>query len=106
MCPTVFERVPFLAAASALALPEATPLAVFRLLEGRAILFQGLMSKLMSFRANSKEEEAGMEYTKERAMEWLNKNWHNPKACPICKQNNWAISESLALIPRLVQERI
>jgi hypothetical protein len=47
-----------------------------------------------------------MEYTKERAMEWLNKNWHNPKACPICKQNNWAVSESLALIPRLVQERV
>lgn len=44
-----------------------------------------------------------MEYTKERAMEWLNKNWHTPKACPICKQNNWAISESLALIPRLLQ---
>jgi hypothetical protein len=45
-----------------------------------------------------------MEYTKERAMEWINKNWHTPKACPICKQNNWAISESLALLSRLSPE--
>jgi predicted nucleic-acid-binding Zn-ribbon protein len=45
-----------------------------------------------------------MEYTKERGMEWLNKNWHTPKACPICKQNNWAVSESLALLPRLVKD--
>ena len=44
-----------------------------------------------------------MEYTKERAMEWLNKNWHTHKACPICLSNSWTISESLALIPRLIQ---
>lgn len=42
-----------------------------------------------------------MEYTKERAMEWLNKKWNTPKACPICKQNNWTVSESIGLMPRL-----
>jgi predicted nucleic-acid-binding Zn-ribbon protein len=47
-----------------------------------------------------------MDYTKERGMEWLNKKWNTPKACPICTQNNWAVSESLALAPRLVQERV
>jgi hypothetical protein len=45
-----------------------------------------------------------MEYTKERAMAWLGNNWNTPKSCPICKQNNWTISESLALIPRLIQD--
>jgi predicted nucleic-acid-binding Zn-ribbon protein len=45
-----------------------------------------------------------MEYTKERAMGWLNNKWNTPKACPICKNNNWAVSESLALIPRLIQD--
>ena len=47
-----------------------------------------------------------MEYNKDRGMEWLNKNWRTPKACPICNQNNWAVSESLALLPRLVQEKM
>jgi len=44
-------------------------------------------------------------YTKERAMEWLNKHWHTPKSCPICKHNNWAVSESSGIIPRLMQDR-
>jgi hypothetical protein len=41
-----------------------------------------------------------MEYTRERAMEWLNKHWNTPKSCPTCKNNNWTVSESLALLPR------
>ena len=36
-----------------------------------------------------------MEYTKERAMEWLNKHWQSPKSCPICQNNNWGISDSV-----------
>jgi len=42
-----------------------------------------------------------MEYTKERAMEWLNKNWHTPKACAVCHNNNWIISDSLVEIHQL-----
>lgn len=34
-------------------------------------------------------------YTRERAMEWLNKWWRGPKDCPICGHNNWGISESV-----------
>ena len=37
-----------------------------------------------------------MEYTRERAMEWLNKHWNTPKSCPICKNNNWGVSDSVA----------
>jgi len=36
-----------------------------------------------------------MEYTRERAMEWLNKHWNTPKSCPICKNNNWGASDSV-----------
>jgi len=36
-----------------------------------------------------------MEYTKERAMEWLNKHWQSPKSCPICQNNNWGVSDSV-----------
>ena len=43
------------------------------------------------------------EYTKERAMAWLDNNWNHIKSCPICRQNNWAVSESLTLLPRLVR---
>src|SRR5262249_30449823 len=39
-----------------------------------------------------------MEYTKERAMEWLNKHWQGPKICPICQNNNWTISNSLGVM--------
>ncbi len=42
-----------------------------------------------------------MEYTKERAMEWLGKNWHTPKACAICQSNNWIISDSLVALHQL-----
>jgi hypothetical protein len=31
----------------------------------------------------------------------LNKKWNTPKACPICEANDWGISESLALFPRV-----
>jgi hypothetical protein len=44
-----------------------------------------------------------MEYTRERAMEWVNKKWNTPKACPVCKNNNWGISESLTLLPRIIR---
>lgn len=36
-----------------------------------------------------------MEYTKERAMVWLNKHWQSPKSCPICQNNNWGVSDSV-----------
>jgi hypothetical protein len=39
-----------------------------------------------------------MEYTRERAMEWLNKHWHSHKACPICLHNNWTISDSVGVM--------
>ena len=45
-----------------------------------------------------------MEYTKERAMEWLNKNWHTHKACAICHNNNWIISDSLVEIRQLFMD--
>ena len=45
-----------------------------------------------------------MEYTKQRGMDWLNGKWNTPKGCPICKQNNWGVSESLALLPRLIKD--
>jgi hypothetical protein len=39
-----------------------------------------------------------MEYTDERAMEWLNKHWNTPKSCPICKHKSWGASESVVEI--------
>jgi predicted nucleic-acid-binding Zn-ribbon protein len=39
-----------------------------------------------------------MEYTRERAMEWLNKHWNTPKSCPICKHNNWTVSDSVGVM--------
>jgi len=29
------------------------------------------------------------------AADWLNKQWKGDKLCPICKNNDWAISENL-----------
>src|SRR5262245_17440369 len=45
-----------------------------------------------------------MEYTKERAMEWLGKNWHTPKVCPICCSNSWIISDSLVALYHLLAD--
>jgi hypothetical protein len=39
-----------------------------------------------------------MEYTRERAMEWLNKHWQGQKFCPICQNNNWTISDSVGVL--------
>ena len=38
-----------------------------------------------------------MEYTKERAMEWLNKHWQGEKACPVCQSNNWTIGDLIGV---------
>lgn len=55
----------------------------------------------MSVDTSTTREES---YTKERAMEWLNKNWRTPKACAVCRNNNWTVSESLTLMPRLIRD--
>ena len=47
-----------------------------------------------------------MEYTRERAMEWLNKHWNTPKACPICSNNNWGISESVVEVREFHQGHV
>jgi len=31
-----------------------------------------------------------------RAADWLNTKWQGPKVCPICKNNNWGIPDTLA----------
>jgi hypothetical protein len=47
-----------------------------------------------------------MEYTRERAMEWLNKHWNTPKSCPICKNNSWTIGDSLGVVLPLDDNKI
>jgi|GEM_PF-591601 len=32
--------------------------------------------------------------TKEKIVEWLNRQWQGPKICPICRNNNWHIIEN------------
>lgn len=29
----------------------------------------------------------------EKVVNWLNSQWQGPKLCPICKNNNWSVSE-------------
>jgi len=31
----------------------------------------------------------------QKIVDWLNRQWQGPKVCPICKNNNWSISEKL-----------
>lgn len=31
----------------------------------------------------------------QKVVDWLNSQWQGPKVCPICKSNNWNISEKL-----------
>jgi len=37
-------------------------------------------------------------YTKESAIAWLNEHWQGQTVCPICRNNDWNVSESLVEI--------
>ena len=30
-----------------------------------------------------------------KVIEWLEKHWKSPRACPICHNNNWSVSDKL-----------
>ena len=47
-----------------------------------------------------------MEYTRERAMEWLNKHWQTEKSCPICQSNSWTVGDSLGVVLPLADNNV
>jgi hypothetical protein len=54
----------------------------------------------------SHQKEVAMEYTKERAMEWLDKRWKREKRCPICQSNSWTVGDSLGVMLPMIDDKI
>ena len=40
-------------------------------------------------------------YDKEKLIEWINKKWVGDKVCPLCKQNNWGLSDHISWISHM-----
>lgn len=39
------------------------------------------------------------EHQRERALLWLERNWHGDRQCPICRANQWSIGDVVEVRP-------